>query len=51
MTIETTVLEFKLSNTYDVYQTFMNSSEQKVIFKDMGVKTFYIRKSFDNQTK
>ena len=48
MTIETTILEFKLSNTYEQYEAYMNAKEQQTMFKEMGVKTFYIGKSLDN---
>ena len=47
MAIETTVLEFKLSNTFEEYKAYMNAPEQQAMFKDMGVKTFYIGKSID----
>ena len=40
--IETTVLDFKLSNTFDEYQAWMNAPEQQAMFAEMGVKTFYI---------
>ena len=42
MTIETTILEFKISNTYEQYVAYMNAKEQQTMFKEMGVKTFYI---------
>ena len=48
MTIETTILEFKLSNTYEQYEAYMNAKEQQTMFKEMGVKTFYIGKSLDD---
>ena len=40
--IETTVLDFKLSNTFEQYQAHMNAPEQQNMFAQMGVKTFYI---------
>ena len=40
--IETTVLDFKLSNTFEQYRDHMNAPEQQVMFAQMGVKTFYI---------
>ena len=40
MTIETTVLDFKLSNTFEEYESHMNAPEQQAMFKEMGVKTF-----------
>ena len=48
MSIETTVLDFKLSNTFEEYEAHMNATEQKAIFKEMGVKTFYIGKSLED---
>ena len=47
MSIETTVLDFKLSNTFEEYEAHMNAPEQQAMFKEMGVKTFYIGKSLD----
>ena len=47
MTIETTILDFQLSNTYEEYESHMNAKEQQTLFKEMGVKTFYIGKSLD----
>ena len=48
MTIETTILEFKISNTYEQYVAYMNAKEQQTMFKEMGVKTFYIGKSLED---
>ena len=47
MTIETTILDFQLSNTFEQYESHMNAEEQQSMFKEMGVKTFYISKSLD----
>ena len=47
MTIETTILDFQLSNTFEQYESHMNAEEQQSMFKEMGVKTFYIGKSID----
>ena len=47
MATEITVLDFKLSNTFSEYCTHMNAPEQQAMFKEMGVKTFYIGKSLD----
>ncbi len=44
MTIETTILDFQLSNTYEQYESYMNAKEQQNMFKEMGVKIFYIGK-------
>ena len=48
MTIETTILDFQLSNTFEQYESHMNAEEQQSMFKEMGVKTFYIGKSIDD---
>ena len=48
MTIETTILDFQLSNTFEQYESHMNAEEQQSMFKKMGVKTFYIGKSLDD---
>ena len=48
MSIETTVLEFQLSNTFEEYEAHMNAEEQQKMFKEMGVKTFYIGQSLDD---
>ena len=42
MTIETTILDFQLSNTYEEYESHMNAKEQQTMFKEMGVKTFIL---------
>ena len=47
MTIETTVLDFKLSNTFEEYEAHMNAPQQQAMFKEMGVKKFYLGKSLD----
>ena len=48
MTIETTILDFQLSNTFEEYESHMNAEEQQSMFKEMEVKTFYIGKSLDD---
>ena len=48
MAIETTVLDFKLSNTFEEYVTHKKAPEQQAMFKEMGVTTFYIGKSLDD---
>ena len=48
MSIETTVLDFNLSNTFEDYEAYMNAEEQQAMFKEMGVKTFYIGKSLED---
>ena len=42
MATEITVLDFKLSNTFSEYCTHMNAPEQQAMFKEMGVKIFYM---------
>ena len=51
MTIETTILDFQLSNTYKEYESDMNAEEQQSMFKEMGVKTYYFGKSLDDPQK
>jgi len=48
MNIETTILDFQLSSMFEKYKSHMNPNEQPTIFKDMGVKTFYIGRSLDD---
>ena len=48
MSIETTILDFKLSNTFEEYEAHMNAAEQQAMLKEMGVKTFYIGKSLED---
>ena len=48
MIIETTILDFQLSNTFEQYESYMNAEEQQSMFKEMGVKIFYIGKSLDD---
>ena len=48
MSIETTVLDFKLSNTFEEYEAHMNAPDHQAMFKEMGVKTFYIGKSLED---
>ena len=45
MAIETTILDFQLSNTFEQYESHMNAEAQQLMFKEMGVRTFYIGKS------
>ena len=47
MSIKTIFLDFKLSNTFEEYEPHMNATEQEVMLKEMGVKTFYIGKSLE----
>ena len=48
MATEITVLDFKLSKTFEEYCTHMNAPEQKAMFKEMGVRTFYIGQCKDD---
>ena len=32
MTIETTILDFQLSNTFEQYESYMNAEEQQSMF-------------------
>ena len=48
MTTEVNILDFQLSNTFDGCESHMNAKEQQKIFKEIGVKIFYIGKSLDN---
>ena len=48
MSIETTILDFKLSNTFEEYEAHMNAAEQQAMFREMGVKTFYIGRSLED---
>ena len=41
MSIETTILDFQLSNTFEEYESYMYAKEQQTIFKEMGVKTLH----------
>ena len=51
MAIETTVLDFKLSNTFEEYEAYMKAPEQQSMFNEMGVKIFYLGKSLDDPTR
>ena len=37
MAIETTILDFKLSNSFEEYKAYMNASKQQAMLKEMGV--------------
>ena len=51
MTIETTILDFQLSNTFEQYESHMNAEEQQSMFKEMGVKIFYNGKSLNDSQR
>ena len=42
MTIETTILDFQLSNTYEEYESHINAKEQQTMFIEMGIKHFIL---------
>ena len=46
-----TVLDCKLSNTFEEYRSYMNAPEQQEMFAEMGVKTFYIGVSKDDPAR
>ncbi|WP_115126649.1 DUF3764 family protein [Synechococcus sp. GEYO] len=46
--IETTVLDFELSNTFQEYKAYMEAPEQQVMFSETGVKIFYLGVSQEN---
>ena len=48
MITEITVLDLRLSNTFEEYKAYMKAPEQQAMFNEMGVKTFYIGKSLDD---
>ena len=49
--IETTVLDFELSNTFQDYKAYMEAPEQQVMFSEIGVKIFlvFLRKTQKGQ--
>ena len=47
MNIETTILDFQISNTFEEYESYMNAKAQQQMFKEMGVKIYYIGKLLD----
>ena len=51
MNIETTGLDFKLSNTFEEYEAYMNAPQQQAMFKEMSVKIFYLGKSLDQPSR
>ena len=48
MTIETNILDFQIINNFKEYESHMNTKEKQKMFKEMGVKTFYIGKSLND---
>ena len=48
MTIETTILDFQLSNIFEKYESYMNVRDKQTMFKEMGFETLYISKSLDD---
>ena len=39
MTIETTILDFQLSNTFEQYESHMNAEEQQSMFKEITTQS------------
>ena len=39
---ETTILDFKLSKSFDDYRNHMNAPEQQAMIQEMGVQVFYM---------
>ena len=48
MATEITVLDFKLSNTFEEYCTYMKAPKQQEMFKKIAVRTFYIEQYKDD---
>ena len=51
MSIETTVFDFKLTNTFEEYEAYMNAPEQQAMFNEIGVKIIYIGKSMEDRKR
>ncbi len=51
MVIETTIIGFQLSNIFEQYESHMNAEKQQKMFKEIGVKIFYIGKSLKDPQK
>ena len=49
--IETTVLDFNLSKTFEEYLAYMNAPQQQAMFAEMGVKIFYIGVNRDDNKR
>ena len=49
--IETTVLDFELSNTFQEYKAYMEAPEQQAMFSEMGVQIFYLGVSHENPNR
>ena len=47
MAIETTILDFQKSNTFEQYESHMNAEEQQILFTEIGLKFIYIAKPLD----
>ena len=46
-----TVLDCKLSNTFEEYRSYMNAPEQQAMFAQIGVQTSYIGVSKDDPAR
>ncbi len=42
MITEITVLDLRLSNTFEEYKAYMKAPEQQAMFNEMGVKIFIL---------
>ena len=42
MVVETTILDFQLSNTFEECEAHINAKEHQTMFREMGVKIFSI---------
>lgn len=49
--IETTVLDFKLSNSFEEYRAYMEAPAQQAMFSEMGVQIFYLGVSHENPNR
>jgi len=46
-----TILDIQLSNKFEQYESHINVEKQQSMFKEMGVKIFYIGKSLDDSQR
>ena len=43
MTIETTILDFQHSNTFEQYESHMTAKDDQTMFREMGVNNLLYR--------
>ncbi len=48
MNMETNIIDFQLSKTFEQYVSHMNVEEKQSMLKEIGVERFYIGKSLDD---